>query len=378
LGLDSALLALGASLGEVVASLEAELSLGESTEHASLLPALHDAAHPSSGGAGAVCAAPPPCSDVSPLSLGPLPPKRQSYDISATSAWLHSMRQAFVRELFDFHALRGDVQTCVTVARVLLLAFPAYQTHMAAGKSDFKPHTINALPDVGVGFTRLARWEERYVTLLHSLRLWSPASTVMACSSHPTIQSLNVNGTSVQLARSGKRAKMALPAAQRPEVVMRSSMHPVLVPGKRLWTPALDTDASSPSVVLRSSASLPATDSTTQSVVLAHGTMSGLAVRNWQQAAGVCAVCCLPVLGLFTQCNFCGVGGHTSCLKRWFETHTHAPASGGHACVRPEQSLSHTDHVRADASALWPSEGAAHVKSAVAVAHTSHGFELIA
>ncbi len=364
LGLDSALLALGASLAEVVASLESDA--GMSAELTAVTGVGSPIGEDGSESAASAELAGPATSSSSVFMLGPLAPKGETFELSATSVWLHSVRQAFVRRLFDFHALRGDVQTCVTVARVLLLAAPAYQTQLAANKPDYKVHNMNVLPDVGVGFERLARWEERYVTLLHSLRLWSPASTIMACSSHPTIQSLNINRTAVLLARGGKKSKMALPSTHRPEAVMRSSMHPILVPGKRLWMQrrkhAVESRSKQPS-----------------GLVLAHGSLSGFAVRNFQQAAAVCAVCCMPVMGLYTQCNFCGVGGHTQCLKRWFDSHTHAPGSGGHACVRPEQSLSHSDHVRADDDALWPAEdsGIHDANSTSSVPHTSHGFELL-
>jgi len=366
LGLDSALLALGASLAEVVASLESEAGVVAGLDAVTGVDSLDTASASNRGDhAGG-----PPASSPSLHSLGPLTPKGETFEMSSTSVWLHSVRQAFVRQLFDFHALRGDVQTCVTVARVLLLAASAYQTQLAAGKSDYKVHNMNVLPDVGVGFQRLARWEERYVTLLHSLRLWSPASTIMACSSHPTIQSLNINRTAVMVARSGKKSKMALPATQRPELVMRSSMHPILVPGKRLWM--RPPPSSAPDAAQMPPLAPPG------SMVLAVGSLSGLAVRNAQQAAAVCAVCCSPVRGLFTQCNFCGVGGHTQCLKRWFDSHTHAPGSGGHACVRPEQSLSHSDHVRTDDESLWPSEaGAAARNETFRSPETCHGFEIL-
>jgi len=101
------------------------------------------------------------------------------------------MRLAVARDVLDHYADRGDVQLCVTLSRAL---GPA----------------VEAL----VPRRRLQSWLLGYIDLLHRLRLWSPASTVMARCSDEGIRGLNQMYTALApaCARCGADAQPVVPA----------------------------------------------------------------------------------------------------------------------------------------------------------------------
>lgn len=334
LPLDEALLSLGNSLHDVVSALEADLQAEAGAATRASSPQTGSAERPAPATAPPTLAAP----------AGP----------STTRLWLRDLRRAFLREVFDFFSLHGELQTCTVIARVLLHDFAAFQTDLTAKQS---PVLMTGLPDIGVGLKRLGSWEGAYIDLLHRHRLWGPASTVMARSVNPGIKGMNMTGTSVSLLRCGPDKRLELPSALLPELVARANVHPVLLPGAPPRQAGLGSHSGSSAAVQ------------TEGVVhIEQLGFSELAKRNPRAAAEVCAVCHEAVWGLFIQCHYCGTGGHATCLKRWFEHNTHSPG-GGHACVRGGglRTLQHEPKPRP----TTPAAGSSRVE------HTFHGFECL-
>ena len=57
-------------------------------------------------------------------------------------------------------------------------------------------------------------------------------------------------------------------------------------------------------------------------------------VKHAAAGVGVCAVCLLPVKGVWTGCQACGHGGHLHHLRDWFAEGALCPTGCGHSCVR--------------------------------------------
>lgn len=88
-----------------------------------------------------------------------------------------ALRERIALEVIVFHANRGDVQTSVTIARVLS-------------------------PDIELklGKRYLQQLNVQYIDLLHRLSLWSAASTIMSHCSDEGIRRINQQSTSVLIA----------------------------------------------------------------------------------------------------------------------------------------------------------------------------------
>jgi hypothetical protein len=66
--------------------------------------------------------------------------------------------------------------------------------------------------------------------------------------------------------------------------------------------------------------------------------------KRCAKPAAFCAICRLPVTGMFIWCKQCGHGGHPDHIAKWFETHAGCPAGCAHTC-NPASLL--TDRARA-------------------------------
>lgn len=115
-----------------------------------------------------------------------------------TRVALRRLRHRFVDRVLEHCSEQGDVQMCVSVVRVM-----GRSARRIAGKR------------------RLQRWVEAYVELLHRLRLWGPASTVMARSRLRAMQRRSQRSTRVHLRCSECSAVLSRPA-QPPDLHLPS------------------------------------------------------------------------------------------------------------------------------------------------------------
>jgi len=58
----------------------------------------------------------------------------------------------------------------------------------------------------------------------------------------------------------------------------------------------------------------------------------GCYCSNCQKIAQTCAICRVPVRGLFVWCQGCGHGGHLLHVREWYNLNTHCPTGCGHKC----------------------------------------------
>jgi len=58
----------------------------------------------------------------------------------------------------------------------------------------------------------------------------------------------------------------------------------------------------------------------------------GCYCKKCEKITQTCAVCQIPVKGLFVWCQGCGHGGHLIHMKEWYKLNTHCPTGCGHKC----------------------------------------------
>lgn len=233
------------------------------------------------------------------------PPLTTLLDYEAAS-W-HAMRLAVAMDVIDWHAAEcGDVQTAVTVARVL-------------GRE------VEAM----VGVRRLQAWLVAYIDLLHRLRLWAPASTVMARASDEGIRRLNQLNTALAsvcascgkdiVARGWSEGAHGKPHAPAD----------CCVPGDRDGFVAYEPPSA------RGSHDRDDADGTAASSG-GIGSMQAVApVRcgSCTRAISTCSLCLLPVRGVYLWCQGCGHGGHLPHMTDWFGAQSSlCPTGCGHVC----------------------------------------------
>ncbi|XP_047136789.1 GATOR2 complex protein WDR24 isoform X1 [Hydra vulgaris] len=61
-------------------------------------------------------------------------------------------------------------------------------------------------------------------------------------------------------------------------------------------------------------------------------TSHGWYCRNCKRSAQICAICHIPVKGLYLWCQGCGHGGHLNHIKSWFSEQKFCPIGCGHKC----------------------------------------------
>eukprot|EP01113_Clastostelium_recurvatum_P037956 TRINITY_DN5607_c0_g1_i1.p1 TRINITY_DN5607_c0_g1~~TRINITY_DN5607_c0_g1_i1.p1 ORF type:complete len:829 (-),score=148.05 TRINITY_DN5607_c0_g1_i1:31-2517(-) len=59
----------------------------------------------------------------------------------------------------------------------------------------------------------------------------------------------------------------------------------------------------------------------------------GWACERCRKRVGVCAICRLPVKGMYVWCQLCGHGGHLSHVHEWFSNNKACPAGCSHLCT---------------------------------------------
>jgi hypothetical protein len=224
------------------------------------------------------------------------------------------LRLTVAKDVLRGLAEAGNVQGCVTVSRVL------------------GPEVEGA-----VGRRLLQQWLVQYIDLLHRLRIWSPASTVMARASDEGIRRLNQLSTSV-LAACGSCSKDATGAAV-PDVAPRAGdgaaggaclshvrpagAHPATVPLLLAAPPSALADFDASAVV---APPVPSDVGVVQAVAPTR-------CRSCAHDVSSCSVCEGPVRGLYTWCQGCGHGGHLGHMKEWFATSTLCPTGCMHVCT---------------------------------------------
>jgi hypothetical protein len=233
-------------------------------------------------------------------------------------------------EVLRYYADCGDVQTCVTMQRVL-----------------------GADVEARLGQRRVQQWLVQYIDLLHRLQLWAPASTVMARCSDEAIRRLNQMHTALQPACTacGTDVTQLPPPDTRPrpeEAVPARADGPPPQPGAgvvtaidALWAAAPvatlvavrdeDEPADAPRTLVVTTGLEPVSASAS-----AVGVLQAVAPAHCGGCADVvsaCAVCRLPVRGLYVWCQGCGHGGHLQHMQDWFAAYgSLCPTGCQHVC----------------------------------------------
>jgi WD40 repeat protein len=205
---------------------------------------------------------------------------------------LRILRHRLVQRTLKLAADSGDVQLGVSVVQVMGPRARAM-----------------------VSSRRLERWVESYAELLHRLQLWGPASTILARSKIQSLQRVNMTSTTMHVLCA--RCSKDLPAPPQPPAAPpprdpESSDEEAETPPPREEHP--DFAFAGPQICHKCNKSPP-----------------------------LCALCQLPVTGLYVWCQGCGHGGHLDHMRDWFTTVSPLCPSGcGHSCdLRP---LLHLDH----------------------------------
>ena len=198
------------------------------------------------------------------------------------SSW-HALRMNIALEVLAKFADRGDVQTCVTLARVL-------------------GDEVEARVGLGV----VQQWIEQYIELLHRLRLWAPASTVMARCSVESVRRKNQLYTSITASCAQCEADLEL--TNRAGHLQSSA--PVELGGAG---------------VTSMQQSYVETSATHLQVRRGY-------CRSCRLSLATCAFCDDRMLGLVSWCQGCGHACHAWCAADWFATSTLCPSGCGHVC----------------------------------------------
>lgn len=227
----------------------------------------------------------------------------------AKQSW-RGFRVRVALDLLEHYADAGDVQTCVTVSRVL-----------------------GSEVESKVGKRRLQRWLVAYIDMLHRLQLWAPASTVMARASDEGIRRLNQMQTGLQpvCATCGKDASVTAVPQVLPDVAYSQfeDAPPVVfaVDGGRAVA-VVNTATVPPAAV--AALSVPVID------VASVGALQPSAPAHCTGCAAdfaVCAVCLQHVRGVYAWCQGCGHGGHLEHMLEWFAQHSSlCPTGCMHVC----------------------------------------------
>lgn len=227
----------------------------------------------------------------------------------AKESW-RAFRVRVALDVLAHYAEAGDVQTCVTVARVL------------------GAEVESRLPR-----KQLQRWLVAYIDLLHRLQLWAPASTVMARASDEGIRRLNQMQTALAPVCATCHTDVTSTGVPQvlPDVPYSQFDEPppvvFAVDGGRAV--AVVNTATVPPDALAHIA-VPVMD------VSALGALQpGAPVRCGGCASPIaaCAVCLQPVRGVYAWCQGCGHGGHLEHMLEWFALHSSlCPTGCMHVC----------------------------------------------
>ena len=214
-----------------------------------------------------------------------------------------ALRERVALDLVLFYANRGDVQTSVTIARVLS---PSIEEK--------------------IGKRVLQKLNVQYIDLLHRLSLWSAASTIMSHCSDEGIRRINQQSTSVLIScgMCGKDVEEAK------------------VPQALLSLDVVNNIYSSNSINPQDKNATGLVSSTSQIATsqsqLSKGAVQASAnprCRACKHIVCRCSICQEPVRGLYTWCQGCGHGGDRAHMMEWFETlgQTLCPTGCGHFCT---------------------------------------------
>ena len=302
-------------------------------------------------------------SSASPANASPAPLPSISLTDYEAASW-SAARLAVATDVITWHAEAGDVQTAVTVCRVL-------------GRE----------VEAAVGKRRLQAWLVAYIDLLHRLQLWAPASTVMARASDEGIRRLNqlhtavasvcascggdvsgrgweagchghqqqhnqskdgggggaglsINGVAVNLddASADGDVKTAVPTCADC-IPPHGSGFVVKALELQLFSEHLSNNSQPPSAVSSATALGPASaseDAAAAAVAVEVGTMQAVAPARCggcTRPISTCSLCLLPVKGLYLWCQGCGHGGHLGHMTSWFaDISTLCPTGCMHVC----------------------------------------------
>lgn len=234
-------------------------------------------------------------------------------DDFAANSW-KQFRTEVALDILNCYADAGDVQTCVTVSRVL-----------------------GSEVESQIGKKRLQRWLVSYIDLLHRLQLWAPASTVMARASDEGIRRLNQLHTNLLsgCAHCDRDATSMPPPVVMPGVTdSQFDEAPSVVfavdGGKTLAVVNVEA-------ILReglSAGSLSQCDDAIDALEVGPIQSVGpVGCQDCHSALSTCAVCLQPVRGVYAWCQGCGHGGHLEHMLEWFSQHSSlCPTGCMHVC----------------------------------------------
>ena len=225
-----------------------------------------------------------------------------------------TMRLRIVEDILRYYAEQGDVQTCVTVSRI-----------------------IGPTIEERIGKRLLQQWLVQYIDQLHQLELWSPASIVMARASDEGVRRLNQLSTSV-ISACGTCTQDAVQSSI-PDVMPRSNNDTSI--STSLNTKIFYTDNEIYSIngrTIDTKVHHHDTLITTDEPIIATniGVLQAVGATQCRSCASeisTCSICQEPVKGLYTWCEGCGHGGHVHHIHEWFKTSTLCPAGCMHVCL---------------------------------------------
>jgi hypothetical protein len=239
-------------------------------------------------------------------------------------------------DVLQFYAQMGDIQTCVTVSRVL---GPEVEARL--------------------GKRTIQRWYFSYIDLLHRLQMWAAASTVMARCSDEGIRRLNQMHTAIPsaCAQCGSDSKADIPSVPchlHPECSSRSKLLHANEHAAEELEDDLDHESSNgDSGRCKYRWQAPAEDEEEKAMAMFGGgdanankgaiphlppdaivPISTRRCGECRTPASLCAVCLEPARGLFVWCQGCGHGGHLQHMREWFveKKATLCPTGCMHAC----------------------------------------------
>ena len=206
---------------------------------------------------------------------------------------------SLLKERGDF----GDVQTCVTICEIVDI-FEG-QTATGAGSGDSKEllasSTSQPLSSTGldIDLELVREWYLSYVEILQRLRLFE-ACTVLLSGCKDSVVSA-VNQQSTQIYESCSACNKPLRGVF--DTAFRYSANPG----------GVSTSSSN--------------QRKRRTVLTAQR-----ACNSCRKKIGMCVICHQPVKSLFSWCPGCSHGGHSACLRAWFEKNDVCPSGCGHKC----------------------------------------------
>ena len=295
----------------------------QTLDEASLPPPLQRAPPPLPPSRGGL-ASPMP---VLPGSLPPAPtsssPAPESLSTIAAASWREFWLETAV-DVLRHYAERGDVQLCVTLARVLDVPVAPRAEQGSTGRAR----------RACVPRAQMNAWIGQYIEQLHRLQLWSPASTVIARAGDELVRSLNQLHTAVAAACA--RCARDIVAA---DVPLKGGNAGGTRGGGDGGRGSLDAAGGGAAAASTAVAEAAAAAAMPQPVVARRCT-------SCTAPALSCAVCSEPVRGAYVWCQGCGHGGHLAHMLGWFTRSSLCPSGCMHVC-----DLSHGSAVSSPAVA---------------------------